>query len=114
MTPLGGEVGHLFHAADEDDVVHAAGDGHDTLAEGAAAAGAGVLDAGDGNGGQAEPVGDDGSGVALGLEQVGRVVADVGTLDVIDFEGFVHGSHHVLESLDEEVAAVLIGEGAEL
>ena len=83
-------------------------------AEGAAAAGASVLDAGDGDGGHAEPVGDDGGGVALGLEQVRGVVADVGALDIVDIEGLVHRLHHVLEGFDEEVAAVLVGECAEL
>ena len=111
---LGGQVGHLLHAAHQHDVVHPAGDGHDALAQGAAAAGAGVLDAGDGDGRHAQPVGHDGRGVALRLEQVGRVVADVGALDVVNVEGLVHRFHHVLESLDEQVAAVLLRECAEL
>ena len=62
-----------------------------------------------GYGGHAQPVGDYGRCVPLGLEQVRRVVADVGALDVVNVEGLVHGFHHVLESLDKESRLSLSG-----
>ncbi len=63
-----GQVAHLLDAADEHHVVGPGGDGQDALAQGNAAAGAGVLDARGRAGGQPHPVGHDRRGVALALE----------------------------------------------
>ena len=52
--------------------------------------------------------------MALVLEQVGGVVAQVAGLDVLGRNARIDGFLHVLESLDEQVAAGLVGVGPEL
>ena len=110
---LGGQAGHLLDAAHQHNVVHSRGNGHDALAQGAAAAGAGVFDASNGNGGHAQPIGHDGRGVALTLEQVGGVVAQVAALDVFNVDALVHAVQQVLEGRGEKVTAGEVLECAE-
>ena len=50
--------------------------------------------------------------MALPLEQVGRVVADVAALDVFNVDTLVHVVDEVLKSLNKQVAGGLVSEGA--
>ena len=104
MTPSVGRSVHLLDTANKHDVVHAGSDSHNALSESAAAAGAGVLNTGNGDRSHAQPVGKDGRGVTLSLEQVGGVIANVTALDVFDVDALVHVIDQVLEGLNKKVA----------
>ena len=113
---LRGQGGHLFDAADQHHIVHPAGDGHDALAQGGAAAGAGVLHAGDGRGRHPQPVGHNGRGMPLMLKEVGRVVAQIAGLNVGggDAGAGVNIVLQVVKSLHEQVAGRFVGISAKL
>ena len=110
---LGRQAGHFLHATHQNDVVKPRRYRHYPFPQGAAAAGAGVLDAGYGHGGQSQPIGDDGRGVALMLKEIGGVIAHVGALDVLNVDALVQVVQHVLEGLNEQVPAVFVRKGPE-